>query len=78
MKDKTKIIIHESLYIDSDTRLFAINKDTGEESPIDDLYWFEKNGVHDFAGDGHSAIYSFRLQRTINLTPQTSATLNPI
>ena len=67
MKDKVKIIFRESLYIDSNTRLFAINKNTGEEFPIDDLYWFEENGVHDFAGDGHNAIYSFRIERTIEL-----------
>lgn len=32
--------------------IFVIDKD-GERTKIDDLYWFEENGVHDFGGEGH-------------------------
>jgi uncharacterized phage protein (TIGR01671 family) len=31
----------------------AINKRTGEIEYIDDMYWFEENGVHGMDGKGH-------------------------
>jgi hypothetical protein len=34
-------------------KMFAISESEGREE-IDDLYWFEENGVHDFeTGEGH-------------------------
>ena len=41
--------------------LSVINTKTGVEEPIEDLYWFEENGVHDFDGEGHYSRYKFRM-----------------
>lgn len=43
-------------------RIFAIDKITGERFEIDDLYWFEEEGVHDFGGEGLYRNYSFEFQ----------------
>lgn len=38
-------------------QICATDKDTGESFDIDDLYWFEENGVHDWSGDAHHGNY---------------------
>jgi hypothetical protein len=30
--------------------IYAISKKTNERIKIEDLYWFEENGIHDFSG----------------------------
>jgi hypothetical protein len=35
----------------------AFDKDRGNMEYIDDLYWFEEEGVRDSSGDGHFANY---------------------
>lgn len=47
-------------------RIFAIDKITGERFEIDDLYWFEEEGVHDFGGEGLYRNYSFEFQIEVN------------
>lgn len=42
-------------------RLFAINKKADERMPITDLYWFEEEGVHDFAGETYEQ-FRFELE----------------
>ena len=39
----------------------AIDIRTGETEIIDDLYWFEENGVHDFSGEGLHGDYKFEI-----------------
>ena len=37
----------------SHVKIYATNKKTGHRQEVDDLYWFEENGVHDLTGEGH-------------------------
>jgi hypothetical protein len=45
----------------SELRIFATSQRYGERKEIDDLYWFEEEGVHDFGGVGHFDRYSFEV-----------------
>lgn len=40
-------------------KITAIDKKTGERTEINDLYWFEKKGVHDFDGYGFYDEFDF-------------------
>jgi hypothetical protein len=42
-------------------KLFARSLETGEVTEIEDLYWFEEQGVHDFDGQGHFESFEIEL-----------------
>jgi hypothetical protein len=42
-------------------KIYATDKKTGERIQIDDLYWFEENGVHWFDGKGTFTDYQIEL-----------------
>lgn len=46
--------------------LHAKSKKDGHEEIIDDLYWFEENGVHDWSGKCFHDEYEFRIEIKIN------------
>jgi len=43
----------------------AIDTKTNEEEIIEDLYWFEENGVHDFSGYAMHGRYKFEISLKI-------------
>lgn len=52
--------------------VYAISSD-GSEQYIDDLYWFEEMGVHDFAGEGlHGDPYKFRFEIEMSTSQKIS------
>lgn len=48
--------------VNIDLIIIAIDTKTGEKEVIDDFYWFEENGVHDFEGEGHNTKYDFEIK----------------
>lgn len=42
-------------------KIYATDKKTGERIKVDDLYWFEENGVHWFDGKGTHRDYHIEL-----------------
>jgi hypothetical protein len=45
----------------SEIRVFASGERYGERVEIDDLYWFEEEGVHDWGGEGHVDRYNIEI-----------------
>lgn len=48
--------------INKNIRLIAVDRKTGEQVEIDDLYWFEENYVHDFDDER----YRFYIELTLD------------
>jgi hypothetical protein len=46
-------------------KIFAEDIATGEREEIEDLYWFEENGVHNFDGRGHNHGYKITMECTV-------------
>jgi hypothetical protein len=46
--------------------IIAINSETGERIRIEDLYWFEENGIHNFNGEGFGKKYFFEVEIQMN------------
>ena len=42
-------------------QIFAINLKTKERFEIEDLYFFEEEGIHDFSGIGRNEKYAFEV-----------------
>lgn len=46
----------------TNVQIYATSDRTGEQELIDDLYWFEENGVHDFhRGEGLHDTFTFEI-----------------
>jgi hypothetical protein len=59
-------------------RIFAKPSD-GEEFEVEDLFWFEEHGVHDFEGEGdYFERYSFRFEPDERPAPRVLPPYRPI
>lgn len=56
-------------------KIFATDVKTGKCIKINDLYWFQENGIHDWGGVGHSTQYVFDFE--ISGRPEATILFKP-